>query len=1045
MKRTYITFLLCAVFAMVTYGQSNIKGKVTDNTGQPLLGVSIVVKGTAKGAVTDFDGLYYFENLTPDSVLIFSYIGYKAQEIGIRDKTTLNVSLEPSTESLDEVVVVGYGTVNKRDATSSIASVSAESLEKTATTNFDQALAGRIAGVQVSSVDGAPGAGLNIVIRGGNSITGDNSPLYVVDGIALEDFDPASISTNDIESFDVLKDASATAIYGSRGANGIIIIKTKSGRKDGKTDINVSSAHSIQWIQNRLEVLSPYQYVKFQEGIALALDNYTPGSETNQFYNTWGSPEIYRNVKGTNWQDEIFQLSDTDQYNLSISGGNENTNLYLSSEYLKQEGTLLNTGFKKITNNLRVSHTINSRTKMTAQLLYAFANRNGLDVSGDSRFVSVIKDAVQFRPVEPINSDGLELGGIDPNDSNQRFFFNPVKNLQNTDRQNRSDVVRGNLSLDYEITNNLKLKLSGNYQVDTRKETVFYGKETQQGTRGNDLINGTVTNRRLQTISTSNTLTYDKKFGKHNTNFLVGMEIQDRVTDFSRAKNSNIPTDIFGIDKLGLGITPSIPETSKTGNRLASFFGRANYSFKSKYILQFIFRADGSSKFKPENRWGYFPAFSGAWRMENEKFIKKIDFISQAKLRAGWGRTGNNRVGDFDAISQLDIDSNSGYVWGVGQNFQPGAYQSNLGVPDLRWETTDQLSVALDFGFFKNRISGTLEYYNKQTRDLLLNAETALHTGFERVQQNVGKVENKGVEVTLMTKNFDSKSFKWTSSFNIAFNKNKAVSLNSGQSAIFTDPQWSGNAENQYITRVGQPVGQIYGLVFDRIYQLDDFVFDNALNTLNLKDGIPDNGALPVAPGSVAFVDQNGDGTINESDRVVIGNTQPKHIGGLNNSFQIGDFDIDILLQWSYDFDILNANKSVFEVPQPRNSSGFPALANAWTPTNTDTTIGTTRYLNVFGRPPVGNLIDSRYVEDGSYLKLKTVSFGYSLPTEVVEKLKIKKLRLFITGQNLFTWTDYSGYDPDVSVGRFGALTPNLDWSAYPQSTTIMTGINVTF
>ncbi|WP_303315296.1 TonB-dependent receptor [Flavivirga abyssicola] len=1044
MKKLIITTLVCMTAFFNAMAQKSINGKVTDINNQPLPGVSILVKDTNKGVVSDFDGKYSINNIDENAVLVFTYLGFEAQEISTNGKTVLDVILSESRESLDEVVVVGYGSVNKRDLTTSIASVEAEDLENTATTNFDQALAGRVSGVQVTSVDGTPGAGLNIVIRGGNSITGDNSPLYVVDGIALEDFDPASISTNDIESFDVLKDASATAIYGSRGANGIIIIKTKNGRKDGKTDVNFSIAHSLQWIPNRLEVLSPFQYVKYQEGIAFALDNYVPGTETDEFYNTWGDPELYRNTEGTSWQDEIFRLADTDQYNLSISGGNENTSLYFSSEYLNQEGTLINTGFKKIINNLRLNHKINDKAKVRGQIQYAFSDRTGLNVSGDNT-VSVIRDAVQFRPVEPINADGLLLGGIDPNDSNQRAFFNPVKNLENTDRSNRSDVVRGNLSLDYKFNDNLILKLSGNYQLNNTKQTVFFGKETQQGTNGINGINGTVTNRRIQTISTSNTLTYKKKFGKHNTNFLGGMEVQDRSTDFSSARNSQIPTDIFGIDKIGIGISPSIPVTAVSQNRLFSFFGRASYSYKYKYYLTATYRADASSKFKPENRWGYFPSFSAAWRINNEDFVKNIKFITNAKLRAGWGRTGNNRVRDFDAFSQLDINANSGYVWGQGQTFVPGAFQSNLGVPDLRWETTDQLDIGLDLGFLDNRIEATIDYYKKETSDLLLNAETALHTGFERVQQNVGKVQNEGLEISINTLNVNNKNFKWSSSFNIAFNKNKVVALNSGQDAIFTDPQWSGDAENQYITRIGQPVGQIYGLQFDRIYQVDDFVFDNALQSFTLKDGIPDNGALPIAPGSVKFIDQNGDGTINEADRVVIGDTQPKHFGGLNNSFEIGGFDVQVLLQWSYDFDILNANKSIFTVPRTRNSSGFTELANGWTPTNTDTNIGTTRYFSVFGRPPTGNLLDDRYVDDGSYLRLKTVSIGYSLPKDVLEKLKIKKLRLFITGQNLFTWTDYEGYDPDVSVGRFGALTPNLDWSAYPLSATIMTGINVTF
>jgi len=1026
--------------------QRKIQGTVTSTTGEILPGVSISVKNTTKGTSTDFDGKFVLEAIKDSDILVFMYLGYKKKEVTVNKNATFNIALDSETQQLEEIVVVGYGSKNKKELTSAIASVKVKDLENTATANFDQALAGRISGLQVSSVDGTPGAALNIVIRGGNSITGDNSTLYVVDGIPLEDFDPASISTDDIASFDVLKDASATAIYGSRGANGIIIITTKEGRKDGKTAINLKISNSIQFIPRKLDVLNPYQYVKYQEAAAFALDNYQPGRITDDFYNTWGNPEDYRNMTGTNWQDEIFTLGNIDQYNLNFSGGNEKTNFYYSSEYLDQKGTLINTGFKKIINNLRLNHDISKKTKFRGQLQYSFSNRNGLNVSAD-RFSSVIRDAIIFRPIDPINSDDLLPGGIDPNDPNQNNFFDPVKNLVNTDRQDRSDVIRGNANLIHNFSDEFAFNSTVNYQIDTRKTSVFFGKDTQQGTRGIDGVNGSITQRQFQTLSTSNTIDFNKKIKNHKINALVGFELQDRTFTSTFLKNAQIPTDIFGIDKLGLGIAPSIPQTVASGNRLLSYFSRFEYNYNYRYYFKAIMRADGSSKFNKANRWGYFPSVSGAWRIDREDFAKDLGYLSQAKLRAGWGLSGNNRIGDFDSFSQLDIDNTSGYVWGSGQGFVPGAFQSNLGVPDLKWETTSQLNIGLDFGFFNDKISGTIDFYNKITSDLLLNAEVAPHTGFQRIQQNIGKVQNRGLEFNLNTKNIEKDNFSWTTSFNISFNRNKTLALNNGQTEILVDPQWSweSGTEFQYITRVGQPVGMIYGLRFDGIYQADDFIFDNALQISRLKDGIPDNGALPVAPGSVKFVDQNGDGTINQLDRVIIGNTQPKHFGGLSNSFTIGNFDAQILLQWSYGFDVLNANRSVFTVPRARRDSGFPELLNAWSPTNTDTNINTPVYNRVFGRPPEGNLIDDRYVEDGSFLRLSTVSLGYTFSDDLVKSLKVKSLRVFLQGQNLYTWTNYRGYNPDVSVGRQGALTPNLDWSAYPQSVTIMAGLNISF
>lgn len=1045
MKKALIFVMVCIIAPLTAFAQNSISGTVTDGEGYPLPGVSVVVKGQAKGTSTDFDGLYLLTNLNPEDVLIFSYVGFETQEIQVEDKESLNVQMAESSVGLEEVIVVGYGTVKKKDLTGAIAKIDSEDLVKTATTNFDQALAGRVSGVQITSVDGTPGESLNIVIRGGNSITGDNSPLYVVDGIPLEDFDPASISTSDIESFDILKDASATAIYGSRAANGVIIITTKEGRSDGQTDVKVSVAHSAQWIPNRLQVLSPYQYVKYQENIAKALDNYVPGQYQGYFEGSWIDPELYRDMEGTSWQDEIFQLASTTRYNGSLSGGNKTSRLYFSAEYLDQEGTMINTGFKKLLNNLKFSHKVNSKTSFNGYLQYSHLNRNGATVSGN-KYTSVIRDAIQFRPVEPINDDGLEEGGIDYDLDNQRYLFNPIKNLENTDRQNRSDVIRGSLALTHKFKPNFYLRMSGTYQIDNRKETLFFGQDTYQGTRGTDHINGTLTTRRYQTLSTSNTLTYKKKIGKHNMTFLAGLEAQKRDSEFARMKNSEIPTDLFGMAKLDLGLSPSIPVTSLSGNTLLSYFGRVNYAYKSKYLLTATYRADGSSKFAEDNRWGYFPSFSAAWKFSDEDFMMDIDAISFAKLRIGWGKTGNNRIGDYDAYSQLNANTSSGYVWGPEQNYVPGAYQSNLGVPDLRWETTAQTNIGLDLGFFNQKLEATLDYYHKETSDLLLNAEMAPHAGFDRVQQNVGKVQNQGLEVTLNSTNIVTDNFRWTSSFNISFNKNKTLALNQGQEAIYTDPEWNQSyPEYQYITEVGQPVGMMYGLEFDRIYQLEDFVWDNALQTYQLKDGVPDNGTLPVAPGSVKFIDQNNDGTINEQDRVIIGNPNPDHFGGLANNFEYGPIDFTFLLQWSAGFDILNTNKAVFEVPAAGRNNGFPALIDAWSPLNTDTDVGTIRYSNVYGAPPKGNQIDNRHVEDGSYLKLKTVSLGYNLSENLAEQLKIKSMRIHITGQNLFTWTNYSGYDPDVSVGKFGALTPRLDYSAYPQSTTIMTGIDITF
>lgn len=1045
-------FLFLFVTSMV-FSQKNINGTVTDTNGIPIPSVNVIIKNTNKGTLTDFFGVYTLPNVPAESVLVFSYLGYKTVEIKISNSTEINVKLIEDVSQLNEIVVVGYGQVNKKDLTGSVSKIDAKSISNAPTANFDQALAGRAVGVNVTSNDGTPGQQLNIVIRGGNSITGDNSPLYVIDGIPFEDFDPSSISTRDIKSFDILKDASATAIYGSRGANGVIVITTFDGRTDGKFDVNLNTSLAFQFIPNRLEVLSPYEYVKFQEKVAYANDNYIPGFNVGLFGSTWIDPELYRDAKGFDWQDRIFRTAILNNHNITFSGGTKKSSVYFSGGYINQEGTLINTGFKKYNNRLKFTTSVNDDFKINAQIVYSNAEQNGLKISEDASN-SVIRNVVSFRPINPvnyINGDEDVIFDQDP------FLFDPVKTLENIDQKNKSEEFATTLALEYKFLEKFTLNMKGNFWTRKNEQTKFYGADTQEATRTNRGINGIIANRSDKTISSSSTLLFKDKINQHNYSALLGLETQNRNSTYSQLRNTNLPIDAFTIYNLGIATGSTIAQSSFTENVLLSYFGRINYNYKSKYLATVNFRADGSSKFKKENRWGYFPSFSFAWKLDKEKFIKNIEIVDELKLRAGWGVTGNNRIGDFDAFNLFSINASSGYVLGENQNFVPGAFQSNLAVPDLKWETTAQTNIGIDLGLFK-KINTTIDYYHKRTSDLLLFAEMSPSTGFDRVQQNIGEVTNSGLEFTIDTKNIATNNFEWKSSFNIAFNRNKAVALNSGQKEILIDPQWNDNfmqTEFQYITRIGNPVGMIYGLEFDGIYQLDDFVLTNG-GGFQLKDGIPSY-RTQMQPGMVKFKDQltvdtngdgipdAGDGFIDQNDRTIIGNPQPKHIGGFSNQFKYKNFDLEFLFQWAFDFDILNANKAEFGSIFQSGRNGFASLNDIWTPTNTETNIGGMRYNGINLTTPFGYKIDTRHVDDGSYLRLQTVVLGYNLPEDVLEKLKIKKMRISISGQNLYTWTKYKGYNPDVSVGRFGALTPGLDYSAYPQSITISGGVEIGF
>ncbi len=1039
-----VYFLLVGMGVLLA--QHTITGKVVDEQGEPIPGVNILLKGSLKGTISDMNGSYTLSLDDQNGTLVYSFIGYKDHEELIKKRKEIDVILFPEVELLDEVVAVGYNVVRKKDLTGAVAQVKPSDIVKSPVTNYDQALAGRVAGVQVSAADGTPGEGLNIVIRGGNSITGDNSPLYVVDGIPLEDFDPGSISSHDIKDFDVLKDASATAIYGSRGANGVIIITTKEGRSDGKTQISMNTSLGVQWVPSRLEVLSPYEYVKYEKEVA-----YNKGDTYIESFNThWQDPELYtkealaeRGESATSWQDEIFRQALVQNYNFSLNGGNKTSTIYLSTDYTDQEGTLLNTGFQKMNNNLKFSHRINSKAQMGGYLNYSFIKRIGQNVSGNNRH-SVIKEAITFRPVSPIVDDGRD-GGIDYDADPNELRFNPVKSLENTDRYKRQDVVRGNLYLNYDIMKGLRLRVTGTYQVDNRKESLFYKEDTYSGTRGIDGINGTLTDRRYQTLSTSNTLTWKKKFKYiHSITALGGFEAQQRQSEYFKAKNTNMPVDIFGTDKLHLGTQPTIPESGTTMNTMSSFFGSFNYGLKDRYLLTANFRADGSSKFRGNNKWGYFPSFAAAWRLIEENFVRNLNVFSNLKLRAGYGITGNNRINDFAAFSQMETSTSSGYV--LDNIYKAGAYHSNLASSDLKWETTKQMNVGLDYGFLNNRISGVVDYYRKNTTDLLLYAEMAPSTGYNQVFQNVGEVQNEGLEISISTVNIDKRDFKWSTSFNISFNKNRTIGLNDGQDFMLTNPDWYFKYnEYQYITKVNEPVGMFYGLKFDGVYQMDDFVYNNSESKYVLKPGLPDNGGN-VAPGSIKYKDLNGDGTINDKDRTVIGNPHPKHFGGFTNNFQVKNFDLQVFFQWSYGNEILNANRVEFE--NPGNTTGYnylSSVADRWTPENPSNEMHGIWFDGVYGAPPSGNHVSDHIVEDGSYLRLKTVSLGYSLGKKALNLLGLSACRVYVAGQNLYTWTNYSGFDPEVSVGKFGALTPGLDYSAYPISATVMGGLEIKF
>lgn len=1044
MKNYILGIFIFLLLPFATYAQKQtVSGVVSDETGETLPGVNILIKGTDQGTMSDIYGKFKLSDVSANATLVISYIGFETQEVAVGGRTSINISLVSEISQLDEIVVVGYGTSRKKDLTGSVASVTTEELVTAPTANYDQALMGRVAGVQVNATEGTPGAPMEIVIRGGNSITGSNSPLYVVDGIPLQDFDPATINTEDIKEFTILKDASATAIYGSRGANGVIVITTKGGGdNNGKTTVTAGYSTGYQQVARYMEVMSPYEYVRYREMQAFARSNWSLNGNAMipNFYETWGDPEQYRNIEGHDWQDSLFRTAKIDRYNVSVNGGNKKTNIYFSGNVTNQDGTLITTSFQKMIGNLRVKHNLADWASFNAGLMYSHSKRTGPTLRENS-WSSITRDAIRFRPVDPIRDDGLPVGGFDPTDPNQNVMYPPAPNLRGTIDEDKQDVVRGNVSLNLKPTKDLTFNMRANYQGEFRNEALFYGEDTRQGQNSAYGIQGKLYQYKRQILSGSGTVTYKKTIDKHNFSVMIGSEAYSYQQSSSNLANNNLPVDDFGIYNWGIATSPTLALTEWTGNSILSGFSRVTYGYNDKYLLTANFRADGSSKFRPENRWGYFPSLSAAWRIGEEPFLKDIEVLSSMKIRGGWGVSGNNRIADFAAFNLMTVGKWNGYNWGTTETYQPGSVQNNLAVPDLRWETTAQTNFGVDVSFFRHRLEATIDYYHKHTYDLLLNANMALSTGFTRAMQNVGEVENKGLEFSLTSVNIHKKGFKWTTNFNISFNRNKVLKLNDGEPELYSQARFS---ENNYITRVGQPVGMMFGLEYDRLYQVEDFNWDNESQQYILKDGVPHNGNSEINPGNVKYIDQNGDGTINELDRVIIGNPHPDHFGGLTNNFRYKGFNLQVLFQWSYGFDVMNGN--AVEMAKPWNTqsfNGFPAMADAWTPFNTDTDTNSASYLNVLGSTRTGYNVDTRVIEDGSFVRLKTVSLGYDLPKSLLKKIKVKNLNIYVSGQNLFTWTNYSGYDPEVAVSGRG-LTPNLDYSAYPQSRTIMTGIKLT-
>ena len=1029
-------FQLIPMLSLVAQVPLTIQGKVVDERSQPLQGVSISLKNKQIATVSNAKGEYTLKvPVIAGSVLVFTHVGFSSTDVALtQGKVVYDIQLTSNSQELNDVVVVGYGTIRKKDLTGSVGSVNIKDLQKAQVVSFDQAFAGRVAGVQVSANDGQPGSNMSIVIRGNNSISQTNSPLYVVDGFPIETNLNSMLSPSDIESIEVLKDASATAIYGARGANGVIIITTKKGVV-GSPVINFQSSYGLQNVIKRLDVMDPFQFVSYQMDL-------NPTMYSPIYLSNGRTLDSYKTILGVNWQDLLFREAPILNNAISMTGGTAQTKYAISGSVLGQEGVVVNGGYDRVNGRIVVDQFVGKNAKVGVNINYTSSKSYGTRVGAalTSPTSTMMYSIWGYRPVagSDVDDAGLMELPYDPNvDPTTDLRYNPLITAKNTYNPTITNTIFANAYLDYNLLKNLKLRVTGGMTTIESNTKVFNNSFTQSGNPITSVngVNGSITNSRRANFLNENTITYAPKIGNdHTLTVLGGFTTQKEKYESSGFTAIQVPNESLGISGLDEGIVTK-GSSSMTSNTLASFLGRINYSYKSKYLLTASFRADGSSKFSAGNKWAQFPSASFAWRIKDEKFMDGLKFISDAKIRGSYGLTGNNRVSDFAYLSSYQINAAGGYTY--NNSTVQGIIPIDLGTKDLKWETTAQSDFGLDLGFLQNRIQFTADYYEKITSDLLLNASIAPSMGYLSGYKNVGKVSNRGFEFTLNTRNIETKNFTWSSSFNISFNTNKVLQLNDGQANLQTAITWGNYSSAPYIAIPGQAIAQFNGYVFDGVYQYSDFDLVGSVYTL--KAGIPNNGLTRAAiqPGHIKYKDLNGDTVVNASDITTIGNPTPKHIGGFSNNFTYRGFDLNIFFQWSYGNDLMNVNRLEFEGGEPRNYlNQFATFANRWTPANPSNTL--------YRAGGQGNAVySSRIIEDGSYLRLKTMAIGYSIPEKLLKKAKIKNLRFYASAQNLMTWTNYTGVDPEVSV-RNSALTPGFDLSAYPQTKTFTFGLNLT-
>ncbi|MGI4886950.1 MAG: SusC/RagA family TonB-linked outer membrane protein [Janthinobacterium lividum] len=1062
MKPYLLLFFLFAFAAVPSrlMAQVAIKGVVTDGAkGDRLPGVSIVVKGTTRGTTTNSDGTYALALPSTPAVLVFSYIGYQTTERSVTDQTTLDVGLAEQ-KALDEVVVVGYGSIKKSDLTGAVAVVKTDDILKTIPTSINQGLQGQVAGVQVNRSDGAPGAGISLTIRGANSFSG-SEPLYVIDGIPFTSPAPtqasagvtsqqstnalAYINPQDIASLEVLKDASATAIYGSRGANGVVLITTKKGQA-GKDKIELIANTSVAQISKRIKVLDAYHYALFQNeayqnnitynGAApsiapfpgqVALDPAT-GTMVRQ-----PAPEDYLTglqgtsypdgFTGTNWQDQIFRTGLTKDYTLRISGGSDKGSYSVSGNVLDQQGTIKNSGYKRYGLQANINRKLYKWLEFGTSNNVTFSNYNLTKSNSNGNESSIISSALFFPPTYPTSSDAASIA----REANVSWYAaaNPLIYLQQAKDQTASVGIYSSNYLQLQFTPWLSFRQNLGVNYNTNNREVYFGRRLQEGR----LVNGSayVSDDNWRGITLESILSANKTFANdHTINAVAGVTRETGYSYYRNMSATGFPDDILQDNSIGNGANQRQLNSGKTENSLFSVLGRVNYSYKGRYLATVSFRRDGSSKFATANKYANFSSFSLGWNIADEAFMRNSNAFSTLKLRAGYGETGNQGIGSYRTLQLLGFSP-----YPLGGSLQAGyADQPYLGAPDpnLRWETTGQYNVGLDVGILQNRFNLTVDVYRKLTRDLLQQVQTPLSSGFPLQQTNIGAVENRGLEIAGVGTVLATPRFKWDVNANISFNRNKLRDLPGDQ---FAQRLYFG-ADNFFLQRNGQPIGTVYGFVEDGYYDnLAEVKADPQF--ANLSEALQRQQI-----GEIKYKNLDSDPTsISASDRTIIGNTNPKYNYGVTNNFSYRNFNLSVFVQGVQGGDIVNTNLyqirmgKVANIPQD-------VYDTRWTPENA----ANAQWPKALAADTRQMRLSNRLIEDGSYVRLKNINFGYVFkqPTSFIEAINV-----YGSVSNVFTITKYSWFDPDVNAFGGDASRRGVDMNSYPNSRTYTLGLRIGF